>query len=134
MCPSRWQCLLVGCPITVWVPSPQRGGGLWYTGLGTLVYGGNRTCQSTRVCYQQGQGKGCRRPFHRQSAPPHHTRPVLLTSHPVLVPGQLISLSVLDFMKKLDVKEIHGYAAEHGLRIFKPSVLNALKPHTMEFQ
>uniref|UniRef100_A0A7S1IDK9 Orn/Lys/Arg decarboxylases family 1 pyridoxal-P attachment site domain-containing protein n=1 Tax=Eutreptiella gymnastica TaxID=73025 RepID=A0A7S1IDK9_9EUGL len=53
---------------------------------------------------------------------------------PVLVPGQLISLSVLDFMKKLDVKEIHGYAAEHGLRIFKPSVLNALKPHTMDFQ
>lgn len=42
---------------------------------------------------------------------------------PVLVPGQLVSKEILDFMIKLDVKEIHGYRPELGLRLFKPEYL-----------
>ncbi|HNP36408.1 MAG TPA: hypothetical protein PKK10_11200 [Woeseiaceae bacterium] len=37
---------------------------------------------------------------------------------PILVPGQVVSSEILDFMRKLDVKEIHGYRAELGLRVF----------------
>jgi arginine decarboxylase len=37
---------------------------------------------------------------------------------PILVPGQVISAEILDFMRKLDVTEIHGYRAELGLRVF----------------
>jgi arginine decarboxylase len=37
---------------------------------------------------------------------------------PILVPGQVISTGILDFMRKLDVTEIHGYRAELGLRVF----------------
>jgi arginine decarboxylase len=44
---------------------------------------------------------------------------------PILVPGQVLSRDVLEFMRKLDVKEIHGYEAELGLRVFKT---RALKP------
>ncbi|MCB0738461.1 MAG: aminotransferase class I/II-fold pyridoxal phosphate-dependent enzyme, partial [Bacteroidetes bacterium] len=42
---------------------------------------------------------------------------------PVLVPGQLLSREILNFMIKLDVKEIHGYKAELGLLLFKPEIL-----------
>ena len=42
---------------------------------------------------------------------------------PILVPGQVVSAEIITFMKKLDVKEIHGYQAELGLRIFKKEVL-----------
>lgn len=44
---------------------------------------------------------------------------------PVLVPGQLVSREILDFMMKLDVKEIHGYRPELGLLLFKPEVLSS---------
>jgi arginine decarboxylase len=37
---------------------------------------------------------------------------------PILVPGQVVSTEILDFMRKLDVTEIHGYRAEFGLRVF----------------
>ena len=43
---------------------------------------------------------------------------------PILVPGQVISAEILGFMRKLDVKEIHGYRAELGLRVFKQETLD----------
>jgi len=36
---------------------------------------------------------------------------------PIMVPGQVITHDTITFMRKLDVKEIHGYHAERGLRI-----------------
>ena len=44
---------------------------------------------------------------------------------PILVPGQVISPDILDFMRKLDVKEIHGYRAELGLRVFTDEAIAA---------
>ena len=46
---------------------------------------------------------------------------------PILVPGQVISPEILDFMRNLDVKEIHGYRAELGLRVFSEDALAALE-------
>ena len=43
---------------------------------------------------------------------------------PILVPGQVISNEILGFMRKLDVKEIHGYRAELGLRVFTQKTLD----------
>ena len=42
---------------------------------------------------------------------------------PILVPGQVISNEILDFMRNLDVKEIHGYRPEFGLRVFTAEAL-----------
>lgn len=42
---------------------------------------------------------------------------------PVLVPGQVMTAEILDFLIALDVKEIHGYRPELGLRVFKQSAL-----------
>ena len=44
---------------------------------------------------------------------------------PVLVPGQLITKDILDYLKALDVKEIHGYDAKYGLLVFRPEALEA---------
>ena len=33
---------------------------------------------------------------------------------PIMVPGQVITQETIDFMRKLDVKEIHGYDAGRG--------------------
>jgi arginine decarboxylase len=44
---------------------------------------------------------------------------------PILVPGQVISADILDFMRKLDVKEIHGYRSELGLRVFTEEAIAA---------
>ena len=38
---------------------------------------------------------------------------------PIMVPGQVISKGILEFMRKLDVKEIHGYHAEVGIKLLK---------------
>lgn len=38
---------------------------------------------------------------------------------PVLVPGQVITKDVVDFMAQLDTREIHGFDPELGYRIFK---------------
>ena len=46
---------------------------------------------------------------------------------PILVPGQVISRAILDFMKALDVNEIHGYEPELGLRVFTEESLRRLK-------
>ena len=43
---------------------------------------------------------------------------------PVLVPGQVMTKEILDFLQALDVKEIHGYRPELGLRIFTVPALN----------
>ena len=32
-----------------------------------------------------------------------------------MVPGQVITQETIDFMRKLDVKEIHGYDGRQGL-------------------
>src|SRR6516165_5453941 len=42
---------------------------------------------------------------------------------PILVPGQVITPETIDFMRKLDVKEIHGYDASEGLKLIKPEAL-----------
>ena len=44
---------------------------------------------------------------------------------PILVPGQVITPETIEFMRKLDVKEIHGYYAASGLKILKPQKLGA---------
>lgn len=36
---------------------------------------------------------------------------------PILVPGQIITADVVTFMRKLDVKEVHGYDAVKGLKV-----------------
>jgi arginine decarboxylase len=46
---------------------------------------------------------------------------------PIMVPGQVITVETITFMRKLDVKEIHGYHAAQGLKLIKPSVLSAKK-------
>ncbi len=42
---------------------------------------------------------------------------------PVLVPGQVINHEILDFLLAIDVKEIHGYRPELGLRVFTEASL-----------
>jgi arginine decarboxylase len=46
---------------------------------------------------------------------------------PIMVPGQVITQEIITFMRKLDVKEIHGYNAAMGLECLKPQALAALK-------
>ena len=43
---------------------------------------------------------------------------------PILVPGQMISKEIIQFMLALDVKEIHGYRADLGLKVFAVKALN----------
>jgi arginine decarboxylase len=45
---------------------------------------------------------------------------------PVLVPGQIISLDILNYLKAVDVKEIHGFEADRGLRVFRQDLLDGL--------
>jgi arginine decarboxylase len=42
---------------------------------------------------------------------------------PIMVPGQVLTTDTIEFMRKLDVKEIHGYTAALGLRLLTPSWL-----------
>jgi len=44
-----------------------------------------------------------------------------------MVPGQVINAETIEFMRKLDVKEIHGYAASLGLKLLNPAALQAAK-------
>jgi arginine decarboxylase len=41
---------------------------------------------------------------------------------PILVPGQVITRETIDFMRKLDVREIHGYDSARGLKLIKSHV------------
>jgi len=45
----------------------------------------------------------------------------------LLVPGQVVSEEIINFMTVLDVSEIHGYRADLGLRVFKEKVLDRHK-------
>jgi arginine decarboxylase len=42
---------------------------------------------------------------------------------PIMVPGQVITQETIDFMRKLDVKEIHGYNAAAGLKLVRTDAL-----------
>jgi arginine decarboxylase len=42
---------------------------------------------------------------------------------PIMVPGQVITQETIDFMRKLDVKEIHGYDAKEGLKLVRTEAL-----------
>ena len=48
-------------------------------------------------------------------------------SYPILVPGQVISEAIINLIKQLDYKEIHGYRAELGLPVFTQETLDKLK-------
>ena len=49
---------------------------------------------------------------------------------PVLVPGQVINHEIIDFLLAIDVKEIHGYRPELGLRVFTDTALGRQKTGT----
>jgi arginine decarboxylase len=42
---------------------------------------------------------------------------------PILVPGQIVTEHTITFMRKLDVKEIHGYEREKGLKLITTAAL-----------
>jgi arginine decarboxylase len=42
---------------------------------------------------------------------------------PILVPGQIISRDILEFMRALDTREIHGYLSGLGYRVFTDEAL-----------
>jgi arginine decarboxylase len=44
-----------------------------------------------------------------------------------MVPGQVINAQTIEFMRKLDVKEIHGFTAALGLKLLNPAFLQFLK-------
>jgi arginine decarboxylase len=46
---------------------------------------------------------------------------------PILVPGQVVSREILEYMRALDVKEIHGFRPELGLRVFRPETIGVTK-------
>ena len=46
---------------------------------------------------------------------------------PILVPGQVVSQEILDFMRALDVSEIHGYRPDLGLRVFTAEALERVR-------
>lgn len=39
---------------------------------------------------------------------------------PIMVPGQVITAETISFMRKLDVKEIHGFERARGLKLIRP--------------
>jgi arginine decarboxylase len=47
---------------------------------------------------------------------------------PIMVPGQVINAETIEFMRKLDVKEIHGYTASLGLKLLNTAFLQSIKP------
>ena len=46
---------------------------------------------------------------------------------PIMVPGQVINAQTIEFMRKLDVKEIHGFNASLGLKLLNPAFLHSVK-------
>ncbi len=44
---------------------------------------------------------------------------------PIMVPGQIIDADTIEFMRKLDVKEIHGYNAARGIKLITPSAIES---------
>ena len=43
---------------------------------------------------------------------------------PIMVPGQVLTQETIDFMRKLDVKEIHGYDNARGLKLLRIDALD----------
>ena len=46
---------------------------------------------------------------------------------PIMVPGQVITAETIEFMRKLDVKEIHGFSAALGLKLLNPAAMQSFK-------
>jgi arginine decarboxylase len=46
---------------------------------------------------------------------------------PIMVPGQVINTETIEFMRKIDVKEIHGYTANLGLKVLNSAYLQSVK-------
>ena len=46
---------------------------------------------------------------------------------PIMVPGQVINTETIEFMRKLDVKEIHGFSAALGLKLLNPAAMKFSK-------
>jgi arginine decarboxylase len=42
-----------------------------------------------------------------------------------MVPGQVLTQETIDFMRKLDVKEIHGFEQAKGLKLLKADAVAA---------
>lgn len=51
---------------------------------------------------------------------------------PILVPGQVVTHETITFMRKLDVKEIHGYEKAKGLKLLRPDALAGKKSMSTE--
>jgi arginine/lysine/ornithine decarboxylase len=51
---------------------------------------------------------------------------------PIMVPGQVINAQTIEFMRKLDVKEIHGFSATLGLKLLNPTFLQSVKTAAKE--
>lgn len=47
---------------------------------------------------------------------------------PIMVPGQVIDAGTIGFMRKLDVKEIHGFNATRGLKLIKLAAIGKARP------
>jgi arginine decarboxylase len=47
---------------------------------------------------------------------------------PILVPGQVVTAGIVEFLIATDVKEIHGFHAELGLRVFTQKALDEQAP------
>src|SRR5262249_21004153 len=47
---------------------------------------------------------------------------------PILMPGQVVSPEIVEFMRRLDVKEVHGYQPELGLAVFTADALELRGP------
>jgi arginine decarboxylase len=52
---------------------------------------------------------------------------------PIMVPGQVITPDTIEFMRKLDVKEIHGYDAAQGLKLISTAALAKLGGRKAEY-
>jgi arginine decarboxylase len=52
---------------------------------------------------------------------------------PIMVPGQVITKETITFMRKLDVKEIHGFNAVKGLELLKANALTRHKTKNGRF-
>jgi arginine decarboxylase len=46
---------------------------------------------------------------------------------PIMVPGQVVTADAIEFMRKLDVKEIHGFNATRGLKLIKLEAIGKRK-------
>ena len=46
---------------------------------------------------------------------------------PIMVPGQVINAETIEFMRKLDVKEIHGFSAALVLKLLNPAAMQSPK-------